>query len=619
MEPKRAAIWYLPAAVLVAVGAWVSWNHKDFTYDDPWITYRVAENLIAGKGFVYNEGENVLVTTTPLYTLLLAGLGLSLRDVAFLSFIIGAISFTAAGVLLFAIGKQRSQPAMGSLAGLLYLLLPLMPLTLPMETPLLMMLCFLVLYFALASRWNVAAALMGLAVVARPDAIALAGILLAYYVLCCRKAPLRESLVFLAFAVPWFAFSYITFGSPFPATLEAKQASLVAGWAPDFLGMTLRWGRELLAENWLYWLLLPVLLLGLIVSLTRERWVLIPFSWAVLHASAYQWLGVPWFPWYMAPFFPALVLLVGQGITWIDLPMQSGASPRRAYLVKGMGILLAVLLAAPWGHRIMRQGFLAPDPLHKTYRDVGLWLKGQGNPKASVGSTEFGIMGYYSELRMIDFPGLTNKEQGAAIRRKDALWSLFNLWPEYIVLFDGPPFDENLKADPRFQQHYVRLRSFPTGSPVVASLTAYGLWTAAGRPEMAEKGLSWNFGNTFELRGYVVDRRSLRPEDVLKLALTWTPLQRPPINYSVFAHLLDGENRMVAQQDNVLETKTWLPGREYRDLHSIQLPAALARGQYSLEVGVYRAQDTHNLPVLVGDRALTTSLAVANIEVLGGK
>ena len=36
------------------------------------ITFRVAENLASGRGFVYNPGERVQVTTTPLYALILA-------------------------------------------------------------------------------------------------------------------------------------------------------------------------------------------------------------------------------------------------------------------------------------------------------------------------------------------------------------------------------------------------------------------------------------------------------------------------------------------------------------------------------------------------------------------
>src|SRR5262249_51186252 len=40
--------------------------------EDFFITLRYTENLASGLGFVYNPGEPVLGTTTPLYTLILA-------------------------------------------------------------------------------------------------------------------------------------------------------------------------------------------------------------------------------------------------------------------------------------------------------------------------------------------------------------------------------------------------------------------------------------------------------------------------------------------------------------------------------------------------------------------
>src|SRR5512141_1418152 len=64
----------LPALLVVlAIAARVIPGPR--TIDDSFITFRYARNLLAGQGFVYNPGEAVLGTTTPLYTLLMAGLG----------------------------------------------------------------------------------------------------------------------------------------------------------------------------------------------------------------------------------------------------------------------------------------------------------------------------------------------------------------------------------------------------------------------------------------------------------------------------------------------------------------------------------------------------------------
>src|ERR1700675_5151721 len=60
-----------------------------WAYDDPFITFRYAENLRAGLGFVYNPGEHVLSTTTPLYTVILAVLGRVWHDLPTLSNALG--------------------------------------------------------------------------------------------------------------------------------------------------------------------------------------------------------------------------------------------------------------------------------------------------------------------------------------------------------------------------------------------------------------------------------------------------------------------------------------------------------------------------------------------------
>ena len=59
------------AVLAVVVRLWVS--HRTHALgEDALITLRYAENIAAGHGWVYNPGERVLGTTTPLFTILLA-------------------------------------------------------------------------------------------------------------------------------------------------------------------------------------------------------------------------------------------------------------------------------------------------------------------------------------------------------------------------------------------------------------------------------------------------------------------------------------------------------------------------------------------------------------------
>ena len=65
----------LALGALIAVTGWVAYAGGLYTYDDAFITYRMAANLASGHGFVYNPGEWHLGSTAALYGMLLAALG----------------------------------------------------------------------------------------------------------------------------------------------------------------------------------------------------------------------------------------------------------------------------------------------------------------------------------------------------------------------------------------------------------------------------------------------------------------------------------------------------------------------------------------------------------------
>jgi hypothetical protein len=108
----------------------------NWAYDDPFITFRYAKNLVAGYGFVYNPGERILSTTTPLFTLLLSAIHLVTTDIHFLATLIGIVSLIIGGLLLFDLSRFWNSLLVGWTGLLLYTTFPLLARTLGSETPL---------------------------------------------------------------------------------------------------------------------------------------------------------------------------------------------------------------------------------------------------------------------------------------------------------------------------------------------------------------------------------------------------------------------------------------------------------------------------------------------------
>jgi hypothetical protein len=98
---------------LLAMAVIVYWGLKrppEFAVDDAFITYRYADNLRRGLGLVYNPGQSVLGTTTPLFALLLAAGGLVVTNLEVLGHWLGVAAWIAAAWGALALLWQEGRP-----------------------------------------------------------------------------------------------------------------------------------------------------------------------------------------------------------------------------------------------------------------------------------------------------------------------------------------------------------------------------------------------------------------------------------------------------------------------------------------------------------------------------
>jgi hypothetical protein len=408
-------LWPIGYFVLVTYAGYLAFSNH--TYDDPFITYRYAHNLAQGLGFVYNPGERVLSTTTPLFTLLLVPFAYLHFDIPITANFIGALSIALGSFFLWDIAHTWKTPSAGWAAILLYATFPLVFSTLGSETPLYIALCLASFAMYARQKFILTSFTSALAVLARPDGILVPLILALDYLLRIRqKIPWKAVFLFLGLTLPWFVFAWLYFGSPIPATLATKQhqgaMAISQTFAQGFLTQLRNYSRR-----WFYWVELALACLGLVTVVWRKRCWLLFLSWSGLYFLSYTILGVSRYFWYYTPLVPTFVILVGLGISMpasllerkgeqihIKKLHQTALDYQKPIVL----ILLATLFLAQFSSLWVLRG--QPDRRGIIYREVGIWLNENTPPETLIGTLETGIIGYYAERPMLDFAGLIQPE-----------------------------------------------------------------------------------------------------------------------------------------------------------------------------------------------------------------
>lgn len=115
------------------------------------------------------------------------------------------------------------------------------------------------------------------------------------------------------------------------------------------------------------------------------------------------------------------------------------------------------------------------------------------------------------------------------------------------------------------------------------------------------QSVDYRFGAGVRLAGY----DAMVTGGELKLDLYWraeAPIRRA---YNVFFHVVDGQGRIVAQDDGPpaggrYPTDLWEPGDRLRDRHRVDL-SRLPPGEYWVRVGLYSLEDGQRLPAVGPD------------------
>lgn len=403
--PRSVRSLALAALLVVALGLRLWMQSHASPLDDAYITYRYARNLAAGDGFVYNRGERVLGTTTPLFTLLLvpvARAGLALDTTAKL---LGAIADVLLCALLWQLLRKHHRTSTGWLAAVFYATFyaALLACGYGMETQWFMLLVVLAFAAAVAGRFTAAAAAAAAATLTRPEGLLATGILA---VMVARgvwrresKLPWRALVLYLAIVGSWVLFASLYFGQPIPNSVMAKAA--------------MRWMGP---SHWLQFFFLrnPVVLLlwvgwavGCVLALRSRNPVLLLFAvWGAVYVLFFL-VGRPAFlaAWYFPPLVLSLLVLSAAAADAVAARLIGGGA-RRLSLVMGLW-LAAMALLLPRALESARSTSIAAQ---RVYHPLAAWVRDHAGPDDTVFAGDVGYLGYFSHRRILDSAGLVSPE-----------------------------------------------------------------------------------------------------------------------------------------------------------------------------------------------------------------
>ena len=430
-EPRLSRLEMILLALTVVIGRLIAARAFPI-YDDAFITYRYARNLARGLGMVYNPGaawEPILGTTTPGYTVLLAGfhaLGLPMIGTSLaINFLCDAIS----AVVLIQLLDRRYVSSL--LAVMAFIAIPQIARVSAggMEQPAVVLCALLAVRFATDGRMIAAGVASGLACTLRPECVLLV-LTLAVYTIWKRASLVRFVIpiaiigAISAGALTWY------FGSPISQSVVAKAATHSGEQHKGFSRIPDILAQAFGASQPMRMLLVLVVIGGLTMLWRRSK--LLPFAmFASSIVAAYLIVQPKTWGWYFYAPHVAWVAWLGMGseqiARWIGfaklrLVPSEGV---RLWTLAGCAASLAAVAIFP----MIRADKVTP----LVYERFEQWAKEArtSERQPTILASDIGAIGWYTNARILDSMGLVWPEALSEPRQVDQIRKYL---PDYAIL-----------------------------------------------------------------------------------------------------------------------------------------------------------------------------------------
>lgn len=490
---RRVPLLFLLLIPLVTIAYVLYTGH---VWEDFFITYRHSRNLAEGNGLLFQPGEKVHGFTSAINVLLPAAFAVLTGESDYvvplwLYRIVSIAALTIGGFLICRLLVASS----GRPTACLYffaLLFALEIKTIAFATNgqeagfmiLFLMLAIVAVVQGMGRFWKVAGLAWAGLMYSRPDgfvyiaAAAAASVVFKHETARtdALKGCLKAAALCTALYLPWFVGTWIYYGSPVPHTILAKSVLSVSHPLPQqvvrglksvlvnsravfepiyaFLGGWPAWvfvaAQACGLFCWVYWMFPTADRVGRICSFV---FFLVVGYLAVVSLRSYV------VPWYLPPaaICGTVVLAVGPAHLarrWLG---QSWAHAATAINVACLGFFIFVFAQQTIQMRIQQREI---ELDHR--REIGRWLSGRVGPDEAVFLECLGYIGYFSNARMLDWPGLASPRVMRAARASLPIEHFTDLIPQleptWLVLRPGEA--KHAMADASTEAQYQLVRDF---------------------------------------------------------------------------------------------------------------------------------------------------------------
>lgn len=488
---RRTAALHLFLILLISLAsvAWFLRSNPEqlLVFDDSYITLRFAENLFRYNGITYDGSSFFSGATSPLHIVSIALLG-RFMEMEEASLAIGVIFFVLSCSLVYLWTRALYGSRLTALlAGLLmatsgWLIFDALN---GMETT--AFIFFSLLTFYLYDRHQgkpLYAIPLFLSVLTRPEGWFIAAALwmwqLIRYYIGRDKLILKQLsialVIFFVLTVPYCILSFIQTGSLLPGTAYAKAVFFGESTMP-FINKAGFFKNRFLPfyGSFLY----PAALLILPLMLFARRVIALPYLWFYfiifygMYFTLYPGAIQNYWNRYQHAFIPFIIMAIAGGAASL-----SNRVKKRAVRMTVM-VFIAVSLLYNQGASFINAAHIYAGEINSTKNpqiELALWLKRNTPDNALIALHDIGVVGYFSERKIVDLVGLVNPEvttyyvdqrskRVIPLSERKIIDYLKQKRPDYLVMFyEWDRFFNLLQPgnEKYFQLLYTTLPLYPT-------------------------------------------------------------------------------------------------------------------------------------------------------------